>query len=159
MIFLGHYSREEIGTAIRVSKAGKSSLLFSQGRHNQKIRGKEDSSNASRGGIVLFNLALRAHQTITIQQSTIKLRDYSEKVLQRLGNLVGSATKLEKLLRTSDKFAKETLDNLNDTIAELKRITTHIESSKEKPPATQQIEFFAKSFLSRFLEVCFKPDT
>ncbi len=84
------------------------------------------------GIIILSVLALRAHQSIAIQQRTLEVRDLITRVSDQLEKLVDSVNDLESKLRNAHNFVKKTQNVLDDTVQELKNITNHMEKEEQK---------------------------
>jgi DNA anti-recombination protein RmuC len=83
------------------------------------------------GIIILSTLAMRAHQTVVLARSAEKLRDYVGEIDGKIGKVRDDIEKWAKHLRGASKYAKQTLDDLDDTRASLGSISTRLTETPE----------------------------
>lgn len=91
------------------------------------------------GVIVLSSLAMRAHQTFVLAQSTDRLRTYVQVIGERLDGVSNEMTKLVKHLRGASKYAEQTLGDIEGTKNALGEITNRLDQSPTEEPAIAEM--------------------
>ena len=90
------------------------------------------------GVMVLCGFVLRAHQSLVVEQSTKRVKDYAQRIQTCLTSIQESAESLEKSLKTAQKSAHQTSVNVNEAIDELDEITNHLKLDTEMTGEKQE---------------------
>lgn len=94
----------------------------------------------SEGVMMLCTLAMRAQQAVVLAQSADRLRSYVIEIDTKLGRVRADVSKWAKNLNGASRYARQTLEDLDDTRGSLGAITMHLDESESGQLLNRQLE-------------------